>query len=42
MSAALQAKWKLPVNFWSFGDGVGMLTLVCGGLRKEMADGVIF
>ena len=42
MYAALWAERKLPVDFWSFGDGVGMLRLVCGGLERELAVGWIF
>ena len=33
---------RLPVDFWSFGDGVGGLRLVCGGLERELAVGWIF
>ena len=36
------AEQRAPVGFWRFGEGVEMLELVCGGLRRELASWVIF
>ena len=39
---APQADWKLLVDFWMLGEGIGMLRLGRGGLRWKFAGVWIF
>ena len=41
MAVAPRIDWKVPVDFWDLGEGVGMLRRAGGGLEKKFRAGWI-